>query len=89
MPETFDFAVSGINHAHIYGQVDAMLDAGCRLTSFHAVEDDLAATFGQRYPQATRVIDERAILEDGRIRLVVGAGIPGDRAGVALGALKR
>ena len=88
MPETFDFAVSGINHAHIYGQVDAMLDAGCRLTSFHAVEDDLAATFGQRYPQATRVTDERAILEDARVRLVVGAGIPGDRAGVALRAMR-
>ena len=27
MPETFDFAVSGINHAHIYGQVDAMLES--------------------------------------------------------------
>ena len=28
MPEAFDFAVSGINHNHIYGQVDAMLAAG-------------------------------------------------------------
>ena len=52
MPEAFDFAVSGINHNHIYGQVDAMLGAGCRLTAFYAPEDDLAAEFAKAYPQA-------------------------------------
>jgi predicted dehydrogenase len=88
MPETFDFAVSGINHAHIYGQVDAMLAAGCRLTAFFAPEDELAAAFARTYPQARRVADERAILEDDAVRLVVGAGIPADRAGVALRAMR-
>ena len=88
MAETFDFAVSGINHAHIYGQVDAMLAAGCRLTRFHAAEDDLAAEFAEHYPQAVRVADERAIMEDQAVRLVVGAGVPADRAGVALRAMR-
>lgn len=88
MPDAFDFAVSGINHPHIYGQVDAMLGAGCRLTAFYAPEDDLAAQFAKRYPQAKRVADERAILDDPKVRLVVGAGIPGDRAGVALRAMR-
>ncbi len=87
MPESFDFAVSGINHPHIYGQVDAMLDAGCRLTAFYAPEDELAADFARAYPQARRVADEAAILEDPAIRLVVGAGIPGERAAMALRAM--
>ena len=47
MPDAFDFAVSGINHNHIYGQVDALLGAGCRLKAFYAPEDDLAATVRQ------------------------------------------
>ncbi|MFO1142710.1 MAG: Gfo/Idh/MocA family oxidoreductase [Amaricoccus sp.] len=84
----FDFAVSGINHPHIYGQVDAMLGAGCRLTGFHAPEDDLAAAFAKRYPQARRVADERAILDDPAVRIVVGAGIPGERAAMALRAMR-
>ena len=63
MPEAFDFAVSGINHNHIYGQVDALLGAGCRLKAFHAPEDDLAAAFAKVYPQARRVADEREILD--------------------------
>ena len=88
MPDSFDFAVSGINHNHIYGQVDAMLGAGCRLTGFYAPEDDLAARFHKVYPQAKRVADEREILDDPSILLVVGAGIPGDRAGMALRAMR-
>ena len=88
MLEAFDFAVSGINHNHIFGQVDAMLGAGCRLTAFHAAEDDLAAEFAKAYPQARRVADEREIIENPAVRLVVGAGIPGDRAGMALRAMR-
>jgi len=84
----FDFAVSGINHNHIYGQVDVMLDAGCRLTAFFAPEDDLAAAFAKAYPQARRVAEEREILDDPAVRLVVGAGIPGERAGMALRAMR-
>jgi predicted dehydrogenase len=88
MPEGFDFAVSGINHNHIYGQVDALLHAGCRLKAFFAPEDDLAASFARAYPQARRVADEREILDDPSVLLVVGAGIPGDRAGMALRAMR-
>ncbi len=86
--EPFDFAVVGINHNHIYGQVDAMLGAGCRLTKFFAVEDDLAAIFSGKYPQAERVADERQIMEDDAVLLVVGAGIPVDRASMALRAMQ-
>ena len=85
---SFDFAVSGINHNHIYGQVDAMLDAGCRLKVFYAPEEELAADFAKVYPRAKRVSDEREILDDPAILLVVGAGIPGDRAGMALRAMR-
>lgn len=84
----FDFAVIGINHNHIYGQVDAMLGAGCRLTRFLAPEDDLAAQFTSVYPQAVRVHDEAAILDDPSILLVVGAGIPDERAPMAVRAMR-
>jgi predicted dehydrogenase len=85
---SFDFAVIGINHGHIYGQVDQMLGAGCQLTAFHAVEDDLAAQFQKAYPQARRVADRRAILDDPKIRLVCGAGIPVDRGPMAIEAMR-
>src|SRR5262249_16335928 len=44
------FAVIGINHYHIYSQVDAVLRGGAELVSFYAKEPDLSAAFSKRYP---------------------------------------
>jgi predicted dehydrogenase len=84
----FPFATIGLNHDHIYGQTNAMLQAGCELRAFHAVEDDLAKRYGERYPQARRVADEREILEDASIPLVIGAGILSERAPMAVRAMR-
>lgn len=81
-------AAIGINHAHIYGQVDCLLNAGAELVSFHAPEDDLAAAFGQKYPQASRVTDRRAILEDVSIDMVLTSAIPADRAEISIAAMQ-
>jgi predicted dehydrogenase len=82
------FAAIGLNHGHIYGQTRVMMDAGCRLKSFFAVEDDLAAAYAKAFPEARRVFDERAILEDFEIRLIVGAGILAERAPMAVRAMR-
>lgn len=82
------FAAIGINHAHIYGQVDCLKRAGAAFVGFHAVEDDLAKVFGEKYPEAKRVGDPAAILEDETIQIVVTAAIPGDRAAIALAAMR-
>ena len=74
------FSVIGINHNHIYSQLDSVIRGGGQLVSFHAKEDDLAASFSKKYPQATRVNDEREILEDKSIQLVLSSIIPSERA---------
>ncbi len=51
------FAAIGLNHNHIYGQTKCLLDAGAELVAFHAVEDDLAASYAKAFPQAKRVGD--------------------------------
>jgi hypothetical protein len=58
------FGVVGMNHSHIYGQVDAVVRGGGELVSFYAKEPDLAAAFAKRYPSARQTSDERAVLED-------------------------
>lgn len=90
MPATpgFAFAAIGLNHNHIYGQTQVMLDAGCRLKAYYAPEDDLAAEYDRAFPGAERVADERAILDDPEIKLVLGAGIPDERALMAVRAMR-
>lgn len=85
---TIRFAAIGINHGHIYGQVDCLLREGAEFVAFYAVEDDLAQAFSDKYPQATRVADRARILEDESIPLVLTAAIPGDRAEIAATAMR-
>lgn len=82
------FSVIGLNHGHIYGQTEATINGGGELVSFFAPEDDLATEFSRRFPQADRVSDERSILEDAAIQLVVAASIPDQRAPLGIRAMQ-
>lgn len=82
------FGVIGLNHGHIYGQCEAVIRGGGDLVAFHADEVDLAATFQARYPKALRVRDERRILDDPSIQLIVSASIPDQRAPLGVRAMR-
>jgi predicted dehydrogenase len=73
-------AAIGMNHGHIYGQVDAVMRGGGELVSAYAKELDLAAAFQKRYPHVRMARSEQEILDDRTIQLVVSAGIPDERA---------
>lgn len=82
------FAAIGLNHGHIYGQTRLLLNAGAELKSFFAEEDDLAAVYTHTFPQAQRVLDQRAILEDQTIALVISASIPDARAPLGIEVMR-
>ena len=82
------FGAIGINHDHIYGQVAALLSGGASFAAFHAPEDDLAARFGKVFPQAQRVADPRAILEDASIQCIASAAVNADRAAIGVLAMR-
>jgi predicted dehydrogenase len=85
---TIKFAAIGINHSHIYGQVDCLKRAGAQFVAFHAVEDDLALEFGRKFPEAKRADDPREILEDASIDVITTAAIPADRAAISIAAMR-
>jgi predicted dehydrogenase len=82
------FAAIGLNHNHIYGQARMLLAAGAELVSYFAEEPGLAAEFGGKYPQARLARSAEAILEDESIHLIATAAIAGDRAGIAVKAMR-
>lgn len=82
------FSAIGLNHAHIYTQVGAVLRGGGELVSFYAKEPDLAAEFAKRYPQAKAASSEKEVLDDGSIQLVVSASIPADRAPLGIEVMR-
>jgi predicted dehydrogenase len=82
------FSVVGANHDHIYGMIGAVTRGGGELVSYHIREPEIAATFARRFPNAKAVADERAVLEDSSIQLVLSSIIPVERAPLGIRVMK-
>ena len=78
--ESIRFSVIGINHNHILGMVDSLIEGGGQLVAVYSKEADLLPDFTKRYPNVKVAKDEAEILEDKTIQLVASAAIPVDRA---------
>src|SRR5262245_10717111 len=87
-PPKIRFAVIGLNHGHIYGQVKLLLNAGAAFVSFFAIEPELIEQFTKTYPQAKLARSAQAILEDETIQLIASASIPNERAPLGITAMK-
>jgi predicted dehydrogenase len=81
--------VLGVDHRHIFGMLQGMLDAGCEAVAWWTDGEPIPADgFRQRFPDLARVGDMRAILEDHAVDLVLIAAIPRDRAALAEAAMR-
>lgn len=82
------FSVININHGHIYGMVDAVTRGGGQLVSFYAKEPELVADFAKKYPNAKLAHNQKEILEDKSIQLILSSGIPVERAPLGIEVMK-
>ncbi|MBL6946375.1 MAG: gfo/Idh/MocA family oxidoreductase, partial [Rhodospirillales bacterium] len=84
------FGVIGVNHYHIFGQTDCLLDAGGELAAvdLNGGEPFLVEQFREKYPQAREVASKAEILEDATLPLVVGAAIPYRRAALGIEVMR-
>jgi predicted dehydrogenase len=82
------FAAIGLNHYHIHGMTDALKEAGATLVSVYEPEDELAAPYMAKHPEAKRVNDKRAILEDSSLQVVASASIFDERAPLGIEVMR-
>ena len=85
---TLIFAAVGAAHAHVYGQVDALIKAGARLKWFYDEDLEAREEFIARYPDVhlARQLDE--ILEDRAVGLIVGTVRHDQRAALGIQAMQ-
>jgi predicted dehydrogenase len=80
--------ILGIDHRHIYGMLQGMLDVGCEAVAWWTEGEPVpVAGFRERFPSVPRVADRRSILEDVTIDLVLIASVPAKRADLAIEAM--
>ena len=83
------FAAIGLDHRHVYHQVGRLLDLGARCAGYHARDSAVPLEgFVKRFPDLERVADRRVLLDDPEVRLIGCAAIPGERAAIAIEAMR-
>jgi len=75
----FVFAAAALDHGHIYGQCNGLIEAGGTLRYVYDPDPEKVAAFVIKYPQAKPVASLEKILDDPEIHLVAAAAIPCER----------
>lgn len=75
-PREFAIAAMHLDHGHIYGQCNGLVEAGARVKWVFDDNPVRAAGFAAKYPGCRIARSEAEILDDAEIRLVAAAAIP-------------
>jgi predicted dehydrogenase len=75
-PSEFVFAATALDHGHIYGQCNGLVEAGGELRWVFDPDPEKVAAFQKSFPQAkaARCLDE--VFQDQDVRLVAAAAVP-------------
>lgn len=83
-PGEFVIAAAALDHGHIYGMCNGLIEAGASLKWVYDPDPAKVAKFVSQYPQVTAAPSLSAILDDKEVQLVAGAGIPSERCALGL-----
>jgi predicted dehydrogenase len=83
-PGEFVFAAIGLDHGHIYGQCNGLIEAGGVLKSVYDPDPKKVKHFTQEYPSVKAAVHEDEILSDSEIKLVTGAAVTSERCALGL-----
>lgn len=75
----FIFAVIALDHGHIYGMSNGLLEAGAELKWVYDQDPAKVAAFVAKFPQAQVAASEEEILHDPEVKLVASAAVPSER----------
>lgn len=86
-PGEFRFAAVGLDHGHILGMCNGLIEAGADLVSVYDPDPQKVARFRESYPGAKAAGSEAEVLEDPTVQLIASAPIPCARGPLGLRAM--
>ena len=84
----FPFAAVGLDHGHIYGMTNGLLDAGATLKWVYDPDPAKMQAFKARYPQVRLAESEEQVLADPAVKLVAGACVTSERAALGVRVMR-
>lgn len=83
-PQEFIFAAVALDHGHIYGMCNGLIEAGATLRWVYDPDPVKVAQFCKVFPQAQVATTEEQVLLDPDVKLIVAAAITADRCALGL-----
>lgn len=83
-PGEFIFAAVALDHGHIYGMCNGLLEAGGTLKWVYDPDPEKVKGFLRAFPQAKAAESEAAVLADPAVHLVASAAVTGRRCALGL-----
>lgn len=87
-PGTFKIGVIGLDHGHIYGMCNGLVEAGAEIVSVYDNDRLKMDAFCRVFPEAKKAESENEILENQDIALVASAIIPDRRTDLGIRVIK-
>lgn len=84
---SFPFAAIGLDHGHIYGMCNGLIEAGGELVSVYDPDPKKVEAFCDKYPTVSPVSSEEEIFTDDSIKLIAAANIPSKRWEIGIKAM--
>ena len=85
---SFFVGVIGLDHGHIYGMCNGLVEAGATLSLVFDIDDDKVNAFIATFPGVKRAQNVEEILGNPQISLIASASIPNERADIGLQAME-
>jgi predicted dehydrogenase len=87
-PGEFPAAAMGLDHGHIYGMANGLLEAGAELRWVWDPDPAKVERFRAAFPGVKAAKSEAQVLEDSSLRLVASACVPSERAKLGVRVLE-
>jgi predicted dehydrogenase len=83
-PGEFGFAAVSLEHGHIFGMCNGLIEAGAELRWVYDPDPQKVQAFLSRFPGTPIAESEAQVLEDEGLQLVAGAAVPSERGDLGL-----
>jgi predicted dehydrogenase len=84
----FVFAAMSLDHGHIYGMCNGLIEAGATLKWVYDPDAEKVRRFREAYPHARPAASAEAILQDPEVRLVAAAAVASERGPLGVRAMR-
>lgn len=86
-PGEFVFAAVALDHGHIYGMTNGLVEAGGTLKWVYDPDPTKVQAFVKKYPQVKAASSEEEVMNDPEVQLIAGAAVPSERCALGLRAM--